>query len=49
MRGTAPLALAPYDPATGCYIGPDGRKYTQGDLAHSQNKTWQSMLGPPTG
>jgi phospholipid/cholesterol/gamma-HCH transport system substrate-binding protein len=44
---SAPLALAPYDPATGSYVGPDGRAYTQGNLAHSQNKTWQSMLSPP--
>ena len=34
----------PYDPATGDYIGPDGKRYTQGDLAHPGNKTWQSML-----
>jgi phospholipid/cholesterol/gamma-HCH transport system substrate-binding protein len=45
---TAPLAVAPYDPATGRYIGPDGRPYTQGDLAHPQNQTWQSMLVPPS-
>ena len=37
----------PYDPATGDYIGPDGKRYTQADLAHPQNKTWQSMLVPP--
>jgi phospholipid/cholesterol/gamma-HCH transport system substrate-binding protein len=43
----APLTLAPYDPATGSYVGPDGRPYTQGNLAHSQNKTWQSLLSPP--
>jgi phospholipid/cholesterol/gamma-HCH transport system substrate-binding protein len=45
----APPALAPYDPATGSYVGPDGRPYTQGNLAHSQNKTWQSLLSPPPG
>jgi phospholipid/cholesterol/gamma-HCH transport system substrate-binding protein len=37
----------PYDPATGDYIGPDGKRYTQADLAHPGNKTWQSMLVPP--
>ena len=34
----------PYDPATGNYVGPDGNRYTQADLAHPENKTWQSML-----
>jgi phospholipid/cholesterol/gamma-HCH transport system substrate-binding protein len=43
-----PVAFAPYDPATGEYVGPDGQRYTQTDLAHPQNKTWQSMLVPPT-
>lgn len=44
---TAPVAFAPYDPATGEYVGPDGNRYTQADLVHSDNKTWQSMLIPP--
>ena len=44
----APVAAVPYDPATGDYIGPDGKRYTQADLAHPGNKTWQSMLVPPT-
>ena len=43
-----PTAVVPYDPATGDYIGPDGKRYTQADLAHPQNKNWQSMLVPPT-
>ena len=43
----APVAFAPYDPATGDYVGPDGNRYTQADLAHPQNKSWQSMLIPP--
>ena len=43
----APVAAVPYDPATGGYIGPDGKRYTQADLAHPGNKTWQSMLVPP--
>ena len=44
-----PVAAAEYDPATGTYVGPDGRAYTQSDLADgAQNdKTWQSMLLPP--
>src|SRR3954447_6427316 len=44
----SPAAIVPYDPATGDYIGPDGKRYTQADLAHPQNKTWQSMLVAPT-
>ncbi len=43
----APIAVATYDPATGEYIGPDGRRHTQADLAQSAPKTWQSMLEPP--
>jgi phospholipid/cholesterol/gamma-HCH transport system substrate-binding protein len=44
-----PIAAAPYDPATGTYTGPDGRQYTQSNLAHATpaEKTWQSMLVPP--
>jgi phospholipid/cholesterol/gamma-HCH transport system substrate-binding protein len=42
-----PVAFAPYDPATGEYVGPDGNRYTQADLAHPENKTWESMLTPP--
>lgn len=44
-----PLAIAPYDPATGSYIAPDGRLYTQSDLAQTvpKDKTWQRMLLPP--
>jgi phospholipid/cholesterol/gamma-HCH transport system substrate-binding protein len=43
-----PIAAAEYDPATGTYTGPDGRQYTQSDLAHTApgGKTWQSMLVP---
>src|ERR1700753_2719039 len=53
-RGTAapapappPLAVATYDPANGDYIGPDGRRYTEADLAHPRAKSWQSLLVPP--
>src|ERR1700722_7376460 len=52
-RGTAPpppqapLAVATYDPATGTYVGPDGHRYTESDLANPRAKTWQSLLVPP--
>lgn len=44
-----PIAAVHYDPATGTYIGPDGKLYTQANLANgaSANQTWQSMLVPP--
>ncbi|SEA61221.1 MULTISPECIES: MlaD family protein [unclassified Mycobacterium] len=44
-----PIAVAQYDPATGTYIGPDGKSYTQADLANTRKETptWQSMLTPP--
>jgi phospholipid/cholesterol/gamma-HCH transport system substrate-binding protein len=47
----APLAVAEYDPATGTYIGPDGKTYTQANLARdaNQHQTWQDMLVPPKG
>lgn len=42
-----PVAVVPYDPATGGYIGPDGKPYTDSDLvATTKGKTWQSMLTP---
>jgi phospholipid/cholesterol/gamma-HCH transport system substrate-binding protein len=46
-----PIAIAPYDPATGSYVGPDGKTYTQTDLARGsgQPHTWQDMLAPPKG
>lgn len=45
------IATAPYDPATGSYVGPDGRVYTQSDLAvgADKEKSWQQMLIPPEG
>ena len=44
-----PVAGVVYDTATGTYIGPDGRRYTQTNLAQSakRDNTWQSMLMPP--
>jgi phospholipid/cholesterol/gamma-HCH transport system substrate-binding protein len=44
-----PIATAEYDPATGSYVGPDGKVYTQADLAQPQPPTWQSMLTPAGG
>ncbi len=42
------LPAAPYDPVTGTYVGPDGKQYTQSDLAEGNSgaKTWQDMLLP---
>ncbi len=49
LRPPMPIAAAEYDPATGTYVGPNGRMYTQSDLAQTapKEKTWQSMLLPP--
>ncbi|HET9779605.1 MAG TPA: MlaD family protein [Propionibacteriaceae bacterium] len=46
---TPPVAIAQYDPATGEYVGPDGKRYKQSDLAQTSNgdRTWQTMLLPP--
>lgn len=45
------INAVPYDPATGTYIGPDGKPYTQSNLAENAqaHQTWQSMLTPPAG
>lgn len=42
------LPVAGYDPATGKYIGPDGKPYIQTDLAQQPgaDRTWKSMLVP---
>lgn len=41
------LTVAQYDPATGTYTGPDGRRYTQADLAHAvPAPSLQSLLMP---
>ncbi|MCV7223490.1 MCE family protein [Mycolicibacterium elephantis] len=43
-----PMAFAEYEPHTGAYVGPDGRVYTQSNLAApATDRTWQSMLVPP--
>ena len=43
-----PIAGAEYNRGTGAYSGPDGRTYTQSNLAPgaSTPKDWQSMLLP---
>ncbi|MGV0642633.1 MlaD family protein [Mycolicibacterium sp. XJ2546] len=45
----SPPAAVEYDPATGGFTGPDGRHYTQSDLAAGAgpDKSWQNMLLPP--
>lgn len=49
--GTPPLPVsaAEYDPASGEYVGPDGKVYTQSNLANGAagERPWQSMLIPP--
>lgn len=43
-----PIAAANYDPATGTFVGPDGKLYSQPQLASTPGEqTWQSMLMPP--
>jgi phospholipid/cholesterol/gamma-HCH transport system substrate-binding protein len=46
-----PIAVLGYDPATGTYVGPDGRVYTQSNLsaAADKDKTWQQLILPPSG
>lgn len=43
-----PIPGVEYDPATGTYVGPDGRVYTRSDLGADGGKerTWKSMLLP---
>lgn len=45
------MGAVTYDPVTGSYVGPDGKLYKRTDLAQSAptDKTWQSLLVPPTG
>lgn len=44
------IAVAQYDPATGDYVGPDGKLYNQADLGQNapKDKNWQTMLVPQT-
>ncbi len=43
------ITVVPFDPATGTYVGPDGRVYRQSDLAATApaERTWESLLVPP--
>ncbi len=43
-----PVVMVPYDPATGGYVGPDGKPATQRDLVVDGPQTWQSMVVPPS-
>ena len=50
-RGNSPrrrhrCAAVPYDPATGDYIGPDGKRYTQADLAPPAEQDLAVDAGP---
>jgi phospholipid/cholesterol/gamma-HCH transport system substrate-binding protein len=49
QSGAPPIAAVQYDPATGAYVGPDDKLYTQSQLAQTapKDKSWQSMLTPP--
>jgi len=43
-----PIVTAQYDPNTGTYIGPDGQRHTQSDLANGAHpRSWQDLLVPP--
>lgn len=45
-----PIGVAEYDPVSGAYIAPDGRQYTQSNLAPGgRPSTWQDMVIPPKG
>jgi phospholipid/cholesterol/gamma-HCH transport system substrate-binding protein len=45
-----PISAAHYDQATGSYVGPDGRIYSQAELGQrGQQRSWQDMLMPPSG
>jgi phospholipid/cholesterol/gamma-HCH transport system substrate-binding protein len=45
-----PIAVTQYDPATGSYVGPDGKQYTQSNLAQGgEPRKWQDLLVPAGG
>jgi phospholipid/cholesterol/gamma-HCH transport system substrate-binding protein len=45
-----PIPMAEYDPATGAYVGPDGKTYTQSNLVPGhQPQSWQDLLRPANG
>lgn len=44
------FGIVEYDPATGNYVGPDGKLYQQSDMARGQaDRSWQDLLVPPPG
>lgn len=49
QEAPASIPAPQYDPATGTYVGPDGKLYTQSNLARPVlgEQTWESMLVPP--
>jgi phospholipid/cholesterol/gamma-HCH transport system substrate-binding protein len=46
-----PVAFAQYDPGTGSYLGPDGQRYTQSNLArdYTDPPTLHDLMVPPEG
>lgn len=45
VPGTAPSAFVPYNPATGSFVTPDGRRYVQSDLtAPTAPRSWKDLL-----
>lgn len=46
-----PVAVAQYDPATGSYLGPDGQRYTQTNMAtgHTDPPSLRDLMVPPGG
>jgi phospholipid/cholesterol/gamma-HCH transport system substrate-binding protein len=44
-RDSSSVAVVPYNPQTGTYVGPDGRAYRQLDLANSgPPKSWKDLV-----
>jgi phospholipid/cholesterol/gamma-HCH transport system substrate-binding protein len=50
QSGTPAVGTASYDPATGTYVGRDGKPYRQADVAAptttGKEPTWQTMMTP---
>lgn len=45
-----PIAVTEYDPATGTYVGPDGKQHRQSIPSHGGKPApWQDLLLPPKG
>jgi phospholipid/cholesterol/gamma-HCH transport system substrate-binding protein len=51
LGSAPPPAAAEYNPASGTYVGPDGKQYSKFDLAEAapKDKAWQTLLLPPEG